>query len=168
MQICVDGKAGKDRKHSKGLIDLSEIGSESVDEGHIEHTEDWEDMLDPEGVISVMAKSKVCYNRGSENRNKSEGESHVKCNIIKMLIFLYKHKRGNIGGPLADLQGQKRHHLGAVLTVTHVQKPPIIGAFIKDKPRAYKGSEGVLVLPITEFFSESVYEEYAHAQKYYR
>jgi hypothetical protein len=139
-----------------------------MDKCHIEHTEHWEGMLDPEGGISVMTKAKLGYNRGCGVRNKTKGKCYIKCDIVKMLVFLYKHKCGNICGPFADLQGQKRHHLSAVLTVAYVQKAPIIGAFIKDEPHAYKRSEGIFVLPIAEFFSEAVYKKYANAQKYYR
>ena len=71
MKICIYCKAGKDRKHGKGLINLSEIRSEAVNKGHIEYAKHREGMLNPEGVISVMAKTKLFYNRRGSNGNKS-------------------------------------------------------------------------------------------------
>ena len=64
-----------------------------------------------------------------------------------MPIFLQKHKSGYVRGPFADLQGEERHHLRSILTVSDVKQSPIIRAFIKDQQNAHKRAERILILP---------------------
>ena len=57
MEICVDCEASKYGEEGKGLINLPEIGSEAVDEGHIEYAEHRHGVLYPEGIVSEMSES---------------------------------------------------------------------------------------------------------------
>jgi hypothetical protein len=53
-----------------------------VNKSHIEHGDDRQDMLQPKLIITVVGRSRCRDDRGCQKREKSDGQTDVKANLI--------------------------------------------------------------------------------------